>query len=231
MTTRRRRGAYNPTWHRLCESERLIKGRHGVVPDTDDAALYLVPVAQCLRRLCEQRPGPRAPTLRDRMQRWALRFAPDVPERVLDDAVDAAMQRDVIDKADVIAARWRVSYDERQRFKLRTIGAYDVDKAGRGRRAAARRRERDREHVRAKRRAGGKIERAVYLAGSLSAARPWEAEGISRRTWYRRRKAAQATRGTGVSPHKILMLGDTLVPPARHAGAATLQEPSGRALA
>ena len=82
MTTRRRRGAYNPTWHRLREYERLIKDRGGVVPDTDDADLYLVPVAQCLRRLCEQRTGPRAPTLRDRMRSWALRFAPDVADHV-----------------------------------------------------------------------------------------------------------------------------------------------------
>jgi hypothetical protein len=45
-----------------------------------------------------------------------------------------------------------------------------------------------------KRRAiGNKKTRAEYLAGSLSRMKPWEAEGISRRTWERRRKVAAAT--------------------------------------
>ena len=76
---RKRRAAYDPTAHRLRELERVIGARHGVVPATDDADVYLVPVAQCLRRLCEQRTGPRALTLRDRMQGWAQRFAELAP--------------------------------------------------------------------------------------------------------------------------------------------------------
>jgi hypothetical protein len=43
---------------------------------------------------------------------------------------------------------------------------------------------------RQKRRAKGMRSRAQYLAtNNLSQARPWEAEGISRRTWYRHRKS------------------------------------------
>lgn len=38
------------------------------------------------------------------------------------------------------------------------------------------------------RRQAGAVEREEYEAGSLSKAKPWEAEGISRRTWYRRQK-------------------------------------------
>jgi hypothetical protein len=42
---------------------------------------------------------------------------------------------------------------------------------------------------RARQRRAGAVERSEYEAGSLSNAKPWEAEGISRRTWYRRQKA------------------------------------------
>jgi uncharacterized protein (DUF2384 family) len=41
---------------------------------------------------------------------------------------------------------------------------------------------------RARQRRAGAVERVEYEAGSLSKAKPWEAEGISRRTWYRRQK-------------------------------------------
>ena len=35
------------------------------------------------------------------------------------------------------------------------------------------------------------MQRAEWLAGSLSRAKPWEAAGCSRRTWYRRQQVAQ----------------------------------------
>jgi len=50
------------------------------------------------------------------------------------------------------------------------------------------------ERVAAHRRRQGVVERSSYEAASLEQAKPWEAEGISRRSWYRRRKPA----GTGV---------------------------------
>jgi hypothetical protein len=54
------------------------------------------------------------------------------------------------------------------------------------------RREQRREAETQRRRKEGVRSRADYEAGSLAALRPWENEGISRRTWYRRQ------RGTGV---------------------------------
>jgi hypothetical protein len=59
--------------------------------------------------------------------------------------------------------------------------------------------EKDRLRKQAERRAKGIIPRAEYIAGSLSATRPWEALGISRDTWERRRKAA-ATPSAPVDP-------------------------------
>ncbi len=49
------------------------------------------------------------------------------------------------------------------------------------------RRAKDRDRQRRKRRKAGVKPRKVYLAGALSQSKPWEAEGISRRTWERRR--------------------------------------------
>lgn len=53
---------------------------------------------------------------------------------------------------------------------------------------AARDRSRKTTTERARQRRAGAVERVEYEAGSLSNAKPWEAEGISRRTWYRRQK-------------------------------------------
>lgn len=54
---------------------------------------------------------------------------------------------------------------------------------------AARDRSRKTTTERARQRRAGAVERVEYEAGSLSQAKPWEAEGVSRRTWYRRQKA------------------------------------------
>ena len=48
------------------------------------------------------------------------------------------------------------------------------------------RREMDRQRWHQRRAAAGSVSRAEYLEHSLTRQQPWEAEGISRRTWYRR---------------------------------------------
>lgn len=53
---------------------------------------------------------------------------------------------------------------------------------------AVRVRVRKTEQKRLQRRRDGVVERAAYEAGSVAKARPWEAEGISRASWYRRQK-------------------------------------------
>jgi hypothetical protein len=94
--------------------------------------------------------------------------------------------------ADTLAsAKWlNVSYEERQRLGLRTIGAFDMPKKER---EALRRkdyRERKRELKRRRRRANGMRPRAQYEAESLSRTKPWETAGMSRATWYRRRETS-----------------------------------------
>jgi hypothetical protein len=76
-----------------------------------------------------------------------------------------------------------VNYEQRQRLGLTTIGAIDLNKEQR----KELRKRRDRGAKERKRRERGAKSRAEYEAQSLSKAKPWLAEGISRAQWYRRR--------------------------------------------
>ncbi|WP_159718581.1 hypothetical protein [Geminicoccus flavidas] len=67
------------------------------------------------------------------------------------------------------------------------------------------RREHDRQRQAKTRRAHGAVPRAEYEAQALNRIKPWEAEGISRATWYRRRE-------TGPSR---CMVGESLSPQER----------------
>jgi hypothetical protein len=84
---------------------------------------------------------------------------------------------------------------EREVCGIRTIDAVDETRAERKARLAEARKAADREAKRAKR---GRVAREVYEGSSLSKTKPWEAEGISRRTWERRR-----ARVASVSAHHI----------------------------
>jgi len=111
--------------------------------------------------------------------------------------------------ADQLAHRLGVTMDLRSRLALTVIGAIDCDKAARTERRRELKRIRDRIRRSAERRAAGAQTRVEYETNGLSRTKPWEAEGISRRTWYRRHQ----TRGTSPSPTMLsTRLSDTPVP-------------------
>jgi hypothetical protein len=94
--------------------------------------------------------------------------------------------------ADNLARFLGVTYEQRRRLGLTTIGSINVSK-------------RDRRNLRMwhnrlaherRRRAMGMRPRAEYEANSLSRLKPWEAMNMSRRTWERRRNSV-----TQVCPH------------------------------
>lgn len=180
---RRSRPVYNAASHRLREIERVIASRHGGSLDTDDADVYLVPVAVTLRSICQRKFG-RATTedVLDRLQVWAGGRAPRVANELLIASAREAMHWPKLEKADALAARLKLTYAERMHLRITTIGSCDVDKAERKRRAKIRKRERDRIRAARRRADAGSIPREQ----SLSRIQPWKAEGISRRTWYRR---------------------------------------------
>ncbi len=206
----RRPRIYSRTAHRLREVERIIRFRHGVVPDTDDADRYLYQVACCIVDMRWKKVGrrPDRDEVIDRMNLWCDVWAPDVSVKLRRDGVEEARSGGRIDDADECARRLRLSYSERMLLGITTIGSYDVGKRERTRRYKARKRERDRERARRKRAARGVRPREEYLRDSLSATQPWKTEGISRRTWERRRGATKQRCDASLSPTNLASLLD-----------------------
>jgi hypothetical protein len=138
-----------------------------------------------------------------RIQNWFELSAPWMLEQELKALIAAVLAKPLRFRADTVAARLQVTEADRRRLRLTTIGAIDRSKAER----LADRKQRKRQADRASRRAQGAKPRAEYEAASITRARPWDAIGVSRRTWYRRRgqptAAAVATgiprRGTSAS--------------------------------
>ena len=127
--------------------------------------------------------------------------------------------------ADKLAKFLGVTYAQRQRLAITTIGSIDVNKRSR----ALLRKRKNRLHNERKRRAQGIRPRAAYKENSLMHIKPWEVEGISRRTWYRRKRGTGpsppisplkngGTNGTGPSAALLSLPADALVPPERKQG-------------
>lgn len=182
---------------RLREIEKLIRARHGsIVPDpedTDDRETCLSYVRAAALSLAAQD-----------IAVWCRRWAPWVRNDELTGIVAQARKRRRMMTADGVAGLLLVTWAERSQIGLNTFGACDVSKVDRKRLAKERKRHRDRTRQEAKRRAAGRKDRKSHEATSLSRLRPWEAEGVSRATWYRRRE-------TQVSRVDINPKGDTLV--------------------
>jgi hypothetical protein len=89
-------------------------------------------------------------------------------------------------KAKTLGERLNVTYGERARLRLQTIGCCDMTEAA----MALIRKQKRRQRERLRRQLNGSKPRAEFLAASLSQIKPWLALGISRRTWERRRVAS-----------------------------------------
>lgn len=187
---------------RLREIERIISHRHSVVPETDDADLYLTPVANCFHVIAAGRDrSVSVDGIMNLFWFWCQRWSPHVG---IDQAMDIVQQTcrgwPKLIADDILGNTLRLSYADRLRLKATTIGSFDADKGTRNKLAKGRRRERDRVRAAEKRRANG----ATPRAKSLSRTKPWEAEGISRSTYDRRRKKAAVQAGAddeSPSPH------------------------------
>jgi hypothetical protein len=156
--------------------ERLISARYaGQLPNDDAGADDLWIAAQLTRRL--------GGDISKNVVAWARRWASWCTE-----AEARALAGHVVDHpyeftADILAQKLGLTYVERQALGISAIGAIDVDREERERR----RRHRSRANEKQKRRDDGIRPRELFEEGSANSTRPWEAEGISRATWYRRR--------------------------------------------
>jgi hypothetical protein len=166
---------------RIAELRRLYTARYGhALPDDDAGRDDALLMAHHLAK------RPEAERL---IPAWLSLWCPWMaPDDV------AAMTTKVVAKplrwrADRLAARLNLNEAERRRLRITTIGACDLTRKDR----LARRKQRARDSQEARRRAAGAKSRAEYEANAVSRTKPWEALGMSRRTWYRAGKPKSGT--------------------------------------
>jgi hypothetical protein len=175
---------------RLHDLARLFRARYGrsELPDDDSGRDDIEPVIHHLAALTH--PARRAAQW---LELWAPWLTIAEQRRIIADGITGARPW----TADQLAWRYHVTKEQRAMLGLTTIGAIDQGKAAR----TKRRRERDRQRKAAARRAKGIKPRREYEKAALERAKPWAAEGISRRTWYRRRTCANTPPSdTGTGP-------------------------------
>lgn len=150
---------------------------------------------------------------------WCCVFAPWATDADLVPIIAEAAKRRRMMRADGVAGLLHVTMVERLALNLKTIGAADVKKSTRTKFMKGRKKECDRKRREEQRRAVGMMDRASYVAQSISTAKPWEALKMSRRTWYRKGKPEVGTsvsriesigKSDGHVPPRILPTGDTL---------------------
>ncbi|MDC9811906.1 MULTISPECIES: hypothetical protein [Rhizobium] len=180
---RARGGRWNHFHGRMREIERLIRHRHGaIVPEADDALIYVEVIAGLAFVEFRQE-------FAEVVLSWSARWLPWAGKACIEEVIyERTKVRFSPLSADALGHALHLSYAERCALDIRTIGAFDVPKRKRAKLQKEKRRQRDRSRKEEQRRAAGGISRADYLANSFSQVRPWEAFGISRRTWERRGK-------------------------------------------
>ena len=186
------------------EIEGLVRYRHdGMLPDTDDRETYLRFWAWHNLHSKYQHDGLRA---------FGLRLGVILTEAEIEATLRHVQRRELRKfNASTLGKHLQLTDDERTVLGITTIEAFDItpEERRRIRRAVKTIKERER------RRAQGVKPRAIYERNSLTRTKPWEAEGISRTTWYRRRRnKAGKQPGTSLRASTLLtgLEGRTPVP-------------------
>lgn len=164
---------------RVTELQRLRRARYPQgIPDTPDGRVMVRVLVHHLAGLAG-----------DQQRRISGWLDENAPWMSLADA--KALMAEIATKprrwrADRLAWRLKLIAADRAALRITTIGSIDLDHIQR----TERRKERKRLAMAAKRQAA--VDRARYEANSISRAKPWTAAGISRATWYRRRRETSA---------------------------------------
>lgn len=162
---------------RLHDLAKLFRHRYGVELPDDDAGRDDLAVA-INHIVCLLYPRRHAAN-------WIDLWAPWLSAAEQRRIVDLAIADTQYWTADELAWRLRVTKEERRMLGLTTIGAIDETTGDR----AARRLEKQRERQAKYRHDNG----AKPRAKSVSRIKPWVSEGISRATWYRRKRGIETT--------------------------------------
>lgn len=178
---RRRRSPMQLVGLRLHDLAKIFRARYGNVLPNDDAGRDdLLVAVHHLASLAHPR---------GHIAKWLNLWAPWLTLAEHKEIIGEAIANPQKWKADALAWRMRLTKEDRRMLGVTTIGAIDENKAAR----TKRRRALDRQRKENARRAKGMKPRKVYEGQSVNASQPWIAEGISRRTWYRRRGTSPAT--------------------------------------
>jgi hypothetical protein len=171
---------------RLGDLHRLLQDRcrGSILPDDDAGRDYLrellLPISIGPHEAVKRSHAIEVWGPTDRMRREIELWAPWMQE---DEACLSPMwQRKPM--ARTLGDRLQVTFGERARLQLRTIGPCDMTEAA----MAAIRKQKKRQRERLRRLSQGAKTRAEYLAASLSQTKPWLGQGVSRRTWERNGK-------------------------------------------
>lgn len=160
---------------RLHDLAKIFRSRWGMVlPDDDAGREDLETAINHLASLARPR---------RHIANWISLWAPWLTASEQQEMVGKALANPMHWKADQLAWRLSLKAQERRMLGITTIGAIDENKAAR----TKRRRRLDKERKAKLRRAKGAKPRKDYECQSVEAQMPWIDEGISRRTWYRRR--------------------------------------------
>ena len=156
--------------------------------------------------------NPKAADLHWSLRNWsATKLGRALTDSEVDDIIDDVENRRTRRRwsADNLGRWLGVKFEDRQAERITTIGSTDVNKHAR----KALRKQKDRAYQKRKRRARKVQPRALYEANSVAAQA--RAEGVSRMTIYRRRKAAAQTENaanvTGASAAIFLSSDDARV--------------------
>lgn len=187
----RRFMGFQLAWDRLADLRKLAEMRSlagGAVPDGQrDTFVFLAAVFLAQATV-------NAPRFYDELRVLGREFVPHWSDAQVRDSASSALAR----MHDYVAGK-RVAFngkevDPRYRFKNETlVDARWLSISPEEERlmgtimSATESKRRDALRAREKRAVAGAVTRAEYLENALSAAKPWEAEGISRATWYRRK--------------------------------------------
>jgi hypothetical protein len=183
---KRRGHVFSLALRRLRDIENIIRFRYGhCLPDTDDVDIFLFQAAYCYLHFMWKKTGkkPMRTALRDRLNLWCERWAPDSSILTQDLVVRDVLRHPRFDNADDCAGHLRLSLEERTQLRITTIGVFGMNKHQRAKL-------RNRIKAERRRRRHGAVPRTEYLANCLSRTQPWRVLGISRATWFRHRETS-----------------------------------------
>ena len=162
---------------RLGDLQKLLRSRYGPTLPNDDAGRedlreLLLPVSLGLEAKM-----PKA------IEVWAPWMSADEGTQLIDQINRIPLYERKV-RARRLGERLHVTNREREALKLRTIAPCDMTDM----QLKELRRAKDRARKQQARRHAGSKRREVYLARSMMKSKPWTSEGISRATWFRKRR-------------------------------------------